>query len=95
METTERKRPNNYLAWSIVTCVLCCFPFSIPGIIQACKVNKLWDQQQYEEAEQAAAKAKKWCITSAIAGIVFYVLYFAFIMVLGYMVAKENNQIYY
>lgn len=94
MENVERKRPNNYLAWAIVTCVLCCFPFSIPGIVQASKVNGLWDRQEYEAAEAAAAKAKKWCIISAIVGVVVWALYVGIIAVSAYM-AASTDCIYY
>lgn len=94
MENVERTRPNNYLAWSIVTCILCCFPFSIPAIIQASKVNGLWDRQQYDAAEEAAAKAKKWCIVSAIVGAVCYALYIAFVAYTTYMVIQSENMYY-
>lgn len=70
----KREQPKNYLAWSIVSTVLC-FPFGIPAIFNATKVNSLWKDGHYEEAEKASRKAKRWAVTGVVCNAVFYTLY--------------------
>lgn len=74
--TAERQKPKNYLVWSIVSVVLC-FPFGIPAILNATKVNSLWTDGYYEEAEKASRKAKRWTIASVACNVIFYMLYIA------------------
>ena len=73
--------PPNYLAWSIVITILCCWPFGIPAIVNAAKVNSYYVRGQIDEAYAASASAKKWCIVSAIVGVVFWVLYAIYVVV--------------
>ena len=68
--------PDNYLLWAILTTICCCLPLGIVAIVKAAKVNGLHRGGFYEEAEQASKEAKKWTIYSAVAGIVYVVLYF-------------------
>lgn len=81
-------QPSNHLAFAIVSTILFCWPFGIPAIVNASKVNRLWDQGQYNEAYAASARAKKWSVTAmilGIVGIVFYIIYFVAIgIALGY-----------
>lgn len=71
----DRPKPENYLVWSIVVTVLCCVPFGVVSIINASKVDSLWAQGQYAEAEEKAANAKKWMFIALGAGFVFQILY--------------------
>ena len=70
----ERK-PNNYLAKAIVFTALFCFPFGIPAIINAAKVDGLWKQGLYAEAQAASEKANHWCRVTLILGIVFWAIF--------------------
>lgn len=75
----EQKRqlpPDNHLAWAIVSTILCCWPFGIPAIINAAKVDKLWHNGYEEEAIIAANNAKKWATISAIVALAFWAFYF-------------------
>ena len=52
-------RPKNWLVESILVTILCCLPFGIVGIINASKVNSLYDQGLYDESIRSSANAKK------------------------------------
>ncbi len=79
--------PNNNLALAIITTVLCCLPLGVVAIIQASKVNGLWQAGDVAGAQEAADKAKKFSIYSAIAGVIFYVIY----GILMLTVLKDSN----
>ena len=68
-------KPNSYLVWAILSTIFCCLPFGIVAIVQAAKVDGLWRNFQYEEAQEASDKAKKWVIIAAIVGIVSGIVY--------------------
>ncbi|MBQ6613281.1 MAG: CD225/dispanin family protein [Alistipes sp.] len=91
-QQTPAVQPSNHLAFAIVSTLLFCWPFGIPAIVNASKVNRLWNQGQYNEAYAASARAKKWCITSLILGIVFWVIYIIYIAVI---VGAATTALYY
>ncbi len=65
-------KPNNWLWQSIVATILCCLIFGVVGIIYAAKVDSLYYRGRYEEAEQAAKKAKMWTLIAVVFGVVYY-----------------------
>jgi len=74
----NRPRPQNYLVFAILSTVLCCLPAGVVSIVYAAKVNGLYAEGKYDEAESASKNAKTWAIVSAsLAGIVF-IIYFIF-----------------
>ena len=92
-QQNQKVMPSSYLALSIIASFFC-WPFAIPAIINASKVESLWYQGQYNEAVESSKSAKKWSIiafvmygVSIILLILFYVLYF--VIVLGAAVASE------
>ena len=62
-------------------------PLGIVAIIQATKVNSLWAQGDHAGAREASEKAKKFSIWSAIAGIVFGIIY----AILMFTILKDSN----
>lgn len=78
MESTEQRpvMPPSYLVWSILATIFCCLPFGIVAIVKSAKVESLYNQGDYGQSLQASKDAKKWCIVSAIAGVVVGVLTF-------------------
>lgn len=72
-------RPKNWLVESILVTILCCLPFGIVGIVNAAKVNSLYDQGKYDESIRISANAKRWTMFGLIAGIIY--LIFVIIMV--------------
>jgi hypothetical protein len=57
----------------------------VVAIVKAAKVEKLWSQGFYAEAEGMSRDAKKWCVISAVASVVFWILYFFLVVGLAAM----------
>jgi hypothetical protein len=73
------ERIPNYLVQSILVTILCCWPFGIPAIIFAAKVDGLVARGDIAGAMEASKKAKTWTWVSFGSGMVFVVLYVALI----------------
>ena len=76
-------KPNNYLALSIITTVMCCMPLGIVSIIKSTKVDGLYHAGKYQEAEETSKSAKNWALAGIIPMVVFYVIYFLFIILVA------------
>jgi hypothetical protein len=76
-------KPNNYLAWAILTTLFCCLPFGIAAIVSASKVDSLYASGQYAEAQRASDSAKKWSIWAAVTGLVVIGGYLVFVVIVG------------
>lgn len=72
-------KPDSWLAWSILTLILCCQPFAIVGIVFAAKVDGLWSEGRYEEAYDAAKNARLWTIIGMVVGVACAILYGMFV----------------
>lgn len=79
--------PPNNLALAIITTVLCCLPLGIVAIIQATKVNSLWQAGDQAGAREASDKAKKFSIWGIAIGIPLLILS----VVLQLMVLNSNG----
>ena len=66
--------PDNYLVWSILSTLFCCWPVGIASIVFSSQVNTKWAQGDYAGAQESSAKAKKFAIISAIVGAIVLVL---------------------
>ncbi len=85
--------PSNHLAGAIVATVLC-WPFGLPSILNAVKVNKLWYAGDQAGAIAAANAAHKWMKVSIILTIVFWALYFIYmICVFAFVGAVAGEEI--
>ncbi|PDP86260.1 hypothetical protein CQJ94_17845 [Glycomyces fuscus] len=73
--------PDNGLVWAIVA-IFCCWPFAIPGIVNATKVNDLWNRGDQAGAMEAQKQAKKWTKIAFICGGILWLLVIAFYVVL-------------
>ena len=73
----NRPKPENYLVFAILSTILCCWPAGVVSIVYAAKVNGLYAEGKYNEAEAASKNAKTWAIVSAVLAIVFIIIYFA------------------
>lgn len=65
--------PDNGLTWAIVA-IFCCWPFAIPAIVNASKVNDLWNRGDQGGALEAQTQAKKWTKIAFILGSIVWVL---------------------
>ena len=78
---TPMLKPDNYLVWSILVTVMCCWPLGIPAIVNASKVDKLWTAGDYNGAQEASKKAKQFAIFGAIGGGIAVFLYFILVVI--------------
>lgn len=74
--------PDNYLVWAILATLFCCLPFGIAGIVNAARVDNLYNNGRYEEAQTASDKARKWSMVSAVVAAVCWVLYVLVMVIL-------------
>jgi predicted secreted protein len=68
-------KPNNYLAWSIVSIFLF-WPLGIAAIINATKVDPAWQMGNAAMAQEHSNKAKMFSMIATIIGAVGFVIYF-------------------
>lgn len=72
--------PKNWLVESIIVTILCCLPFGIVAIINATKVETLWNTGQHDAALKASQEAGKWVKIGVITAVVLWGLYFILII---------------
>lgn len=77
------ERPKNYLLWAILSTLFCCLPLGIVSIYYAAKVDGLYKQGEYYDADEASEKAKKYAMYGAIIGIVINVTTFLCVVLTG------------
>ena len=77
-------KPSNNIAWSLVTLFACCMPIGIVSLVYSMKVDTLYFQGKYEEAQNKADLAKKWAIGGLIGGSIFWIIYLISVVVLGF-----------
>ena len=75
--------PPNYLAWAIITTILCCLPFGIVSIIYAAQVNSKWAASDVTGALQSSKNAKTWAWVSFGAGLLGLVIWIVMIVIFG------------
>ncbi|HLW09021.1 MAG TPA: CD225/dispanin family protein [Fermentimonas sp.] len=68
-------KPANWLWQSIVATILCCLPFGIVGIIYAARVDSLYYNRKYSEAENSARKAKTWTLIAVALGFLYLIIW--------------------
>ena len=75
--------PENYLIWSILATVFCCWPIGIFAIIQAAKVSSAYNIGDYQGAINASASAKKMTIVTACVGGIALIIISVFYAIMG------------
>lgn len=77
----QQSPPPNYLAFAIITTILCCLPFGIVSIIFAAQVNSKWAAGDFAGAQSSSKNAKTWAWVAfaiGISGVVIYLLIILF-----------------
>jgi hypothetical protein len=82
--------PPNYLAWAIVSLILCCWPLSIVSIVFAAQVNGKYAAGDMAGAQESSRKAKQFALWSAIAACVIYALVIA-LFIVGAVAGSNSN----
>jgi len=75
--------PPNYLAWAIISTILCCLPFGIVSIIYAAQVNSKWASGDVSGAQQSSKNAKTWAWISFAAGLLGIVFWIIIVAIFG------------
>lgn len=91
----RRQPPKSWLVESILATLFCCWPFGIPAIVNAARVESRFYRGDLEGSEQASAKAKQWTLTCFWVGIGCYVLYILLYVILiatGVWASWELNE---
>lgn len=73
--------PPNYLVWSILVTILCCWPLGIPAIVYSSKVNAAFFNDQVEDSLRYSKLARNWIIASAVVGLVGIAIYIIFLFI--------------
>ncbi|OHV35581.1 MULTISPECIES: CD225/dispanin family protein [Pseudofrankia] len=81
----------NYLWQSVVVTLLCCLPAGIIAIVFASRVSTRQAMGDIQGALEASKKARTWCIVSAVAAVVSYVLIIIFWFALLGAALSSNN----
>jgi hypothetical protein len=90
----EANVPGYLLPLSILATLFCCLPVGIGAIIFSAQANSRAQLGDYAGASQATRNANIWLIITAVVGILFYIVVFAFIL-LGIIVASSGEIEYY
>ena len=76
-------QPKTWLAESILVTLFCCLIFGILGIVKAANVSSLYNQGQYQAAEEASREAGKWTKWGFFAGLIGMGVYILSIIILA------------
>lgn len=77
------QQPDSFLVWAILGTIFCCLPFGIVSIVYASKVDRLWYAGNYEEAKDAARKARTWFWWSFGIGLVCSLIWILYYIIVG------------
>lgn len=66
----RRVKPDNYLAWAIVSTILCCVPLGAVAIYFAAQVNTRFAAGDSAGAEKASERAQLWIILAIVLGLI-------------------------
>lgn len=74
----EGECPPAYLAWSIVSLILCCIPLGVVAIIFSAQVKPAWRRGEAAKARRASERAQ-WCIILSMSlGLISQIFYGVF-----------------
>ncbi|MBR1838626.1 MAG: CD225/dispanin family protein [Bacteroidaceae bacterium] len=72
----NQNKPDSNLIYGILCTFCCCLPLGIVSIVYASKVDSLFMIGDYQGAQEAADKAKKYAMYGAVASAIVWALYF-------------------
>lgn len=77
--------PRNYLLWSVLTTILCCFAAGIVALVFSTQVTSRYYRGDYAGAEQASRNAQIWIIASIVLSVISNTLYVPLMLISGSM----------
>lgn len=78
-------KPDSNMILAILSTLFCCLPMGVAATISASKVDKLYYAGQYNAAEEASNRAKKYSMIGAILGIIVSLVYFTICFIGGFI----------
>ena len=75
--------PDNYMLWSILAVVFCCFIPAIVALVFSMRVSSRYYAGDYAGAERSSRMAQIWIIVSIVAGIITNALYLPLMLMTG------------
>lgn len=72
---SDEAKPDNFLAWAIVSTILCCLPFGVVAIVYASQVDSYWFAGDHEAARRSARNARTWTWVSVGAAAFCWLIY--------------------
>lgn len=79
----QQTPPPNYLAFAIITTILCCLPLGIVSIIYAAQVNSKWAAGDVSGALQSSKNAKTWAWISFAAALLGMIVWITLVVGFG------------
>ena len=73
--------PKNYLLWSVLTTLLCCFAAGIVALVFSTQVASRYYRGDYDGAERASRNAQIWVIASVVLGVITNTLYLPLMLI--------------
>lgn len=70
----------DYMVWAILELLLLCMPFGVVGLIYAVQANAAKAAGRIAEAQQGAATAKKWLTVGLVLGVLFWLVWIAYML---------------
>ncbi len=74
MQGQRPVKPNNHLAWAILSTIFCCLPLGIVSIVYASKVDGLYNAGDIAGASNAANKAQSYALWGTVVGFICILL---------------------
>lgn len=71
-------KPNNFLAWAVLSTLLCCVPLGVASIVFAAQVDSKWAVGDFQGAAESSRRAKNFAVASAAVTLALLVLYLLF-----------------
>ena len=89
----EEVKPDNFLAWAIISTILCCLPFGIVAIVYASQVDSYWFAGDREGARRAAKRARTWTWVSVGVAVFCWLIFLLLVVALGLFSYSAANLI--
>ncbi|XP_077983582.1 dispanin subfamily A member 2b-like [Glandiceps talaboti] len=75
IQSTIAEPPNDYMVWSILNCLCCCWILGLIAIFKSNEVKTALEKGDMHQAQEASQSAKGLNIAATIAGLVIIVIW--------------------
>lgn len=78
-------KPKNYLVWTILTTIFCCWPLGVVSLVYSILTETAWSSGDQHSAYKNAILAKRWLYINLVISAVLGGAYVLFVLVMGAM----------